>query len=109
VSTYVGIDPQVLEVVTGGNAALADKIVQRYLSVAGGEIGQLSELITAGDRVALKRQAHRVLGAAAMVGAIAVEEAARRLEEAIAEGSDEALLPSLIRQVDAAFGALAAL
>jgi HPt (histidine-containing phosphotransfer) domain-containing protein len=108
-NAYVGIDPQVLEGVTGGNAALADKIIQRYLSIAGGEIGLLSEFAIAGDQAALRRQAHRVLGAAATVGAVAVEQAARGLEEAIAEGSDEALVSSMIGQVAVAFGAVSAL
>ena len=105
-NAYVGIDPQILEEATGGNAELADKIIQRYLSVAGAEIDSLSELVTQGDRAALRRQAHRIVGAAATVGAVGVREAARTLEQAIAEGSDEPHLTSLVGQVAAAFGAL---
>ena len=104
--TYAGIDPQVLEAVTGGNAEIADRIIQRYLSSADAEIGQLSALSAQGDRAALRRQAHRVLGAAATVGATGVEKAARELEQAILDGSDERRLSSLIEQVTAAFAAV---
>ena len=105
-NTYVGIDPEVLEAVTGGNADVADKIIERYLSSAGGEIDQLSDLGAQGDRAALRRQAHRVVGAAATVGAADIEKAARQLEEAILDGSDEPSLSALIEQVTAAFGAV---
>lgn len=103
-NAYAGIDPQVLEGMTGGNAELADRIIQRYLSTAGPEIDSLSELATQGDRVALRREAHRVLGAAATVGAVGVEAAARALEEAIAEGADGPPLSSLVERVVAAYG-----
>ena len=102
----VGIDPQVLEQVTGGNAALASRIVEQYMAVAGTEIDQLSEIVTQGDRAALRRQAHRVVGAAATVGAVGVERAARALEEATIEGSDVPLLSSLVERVGAAYGAI---
>jgi HPt (histidine-containing phosphotransfer) domain-containing protein len=106
VNTYVGIDPQVLEAVTGGNAEIADRIIERYLSSAGGEIEQLSELDAQGDRAALRRQAHLVVGAAATVGAGDIEKAARELEQAILDGSDEPRLSALVEQVTAAFGAV---
>jgi len=106
VNAYAGIDPQVLEGITGGNAELAEKIIQRYLTTAGPEIEMLPDLAAKGDRAALRRQAHRVLGAAATVGAVDVEAAARKLEEALAEGSDEPLLSSLVQRVTAAFGAM---
>lgn len=106
-SAYVGIDPQVLESVTGGNTEIADRIIERYMSSAGPEIDQLSELNAQGDRAALRRQAHRVLGAAATVGATGVETTARVLEQAILDGSDEPRLSSLIEQVTTAFGSVA--
>ena len=105
-NTYVGIDPQVLEAVTGGNAEVADKILERYLSSAGAEIDQLSDLGMQGDRHALRRQAHLVVGAAATVGAADIEKTARQLEEAILDGSDEPGLSALIEQVTAAFEAV---
>lgn len=103
---YVGIDPRVLESVTGGNAEIADRIIDRYLSSAGAEIDQLSDLGAGGDRAALRRQAHRVVGAAATVGATDVEKTARELEEAVLEGRGVACLPALITRVTEAFGAL---
>ena len=105
-TAYGGIDPRVLEEITGGNPLLADKIVDGYLTVSGDEIQKLSTLLAEGDKAELRRQAHRVVGSSATVGAVAVEQAARALEEAVIGGDDLPTLSTLIEHVAEAFGAL---
>jgi len=68
----------------------------------------LQQALVADDRVLAERQAHTLRGAAALVGAGAIQALAAELETAIHGGAKQPALQPLIDQLDRALQALMA-
>jgi signal transduction histidine kinase/DNA-binding NarL/FixJ family response regulator len=89
------IDESALDELTGGDEALNRDIVTRYLQALGDDLEAVWEALRDGDADALRRQAHRIVGASRTVGAHAVAEQAARLERAAQSSHDRAELERL--------------
>ena len=89
------IDQSALDELTGGDKALGRDIVTRYLQSLGDDLEALWQALRDGDADALRRQAHRIVGASRTVGAHAVAEQAARLEQAAQSSSDATELERL--------------
>jgi signal transduction histidine kinase/CheY-like chemotaxis protein/HPt (histidine-containing phosphotransfer) domain-containing protein len=74
------IDHAVLDEMTGGDEALASSILADFATSTRADLAAVQESLESGDREALRRNAHRVKGAARTVGATRIAEAAERLE-----------------------------
>ena len=75
-------DPEVLDDLTLGDAAMRESVVTRYLQSLKTDLDALNAAIEAGDVALARRRAHQIAGASRMVGAHAVAERAARLETA---------------------------
>ena len=96
------LDPKVLEEMTGGDAALGESLLEQFVESARADTVAIGEALASGDREQLRKQAHRVVGASRMVGAIALQRAAERLEDrAPTAEADEAELRTLADAVAA--------
>jgi PAS domain S-box-containing protein len=74
------LDPVTLDALTGGNAAVARELLDDFLASTAQDLAELDSARVAGDLPALTRQAHKIKGAARMVGALEVAETAGQLE-----------------------------
>ncbi len=74
------LDPVTLDALTGGNVAVARELLDDFLASTVQDLTELDSAREAGDLPALTRQAHKVKGAARMVGALELAEAAGQLE-----------------------------
>jgi CheY-like chemotaxis protein/HPt (histidine-containing phosphotransfer) domain-containing protein len=74
------LDPVTLDALTGGNAAVARELLDDFLASTVQDLAELDSARAAGDLPALTRQAHKIKGAARMVGALEVAETAGQLE-----------------------------
>ena len=82
---------------TGGDAALGESLLAQFVESARADVIAVNEAFISGDREALRQQAHRVVGASRMVGAVALQRSAELLEErAPAEDAEEAELRGLV-------------
>jgi CheY-like chemotaxis protein/HPt (histidine-containing phosphotransfer) domain-containing protein len=70
-----------------GDEALTDSICEGFLADLPGQIDELSDSLTSGDIAGIERRAHTIKGAAANVGAEALQAIAASLEQA-ARGND---------------------
>jgi CheY-like chemotaxis protein/HPt (histidine-containing phosphotransfer) domain-containing protein len=91
-------DPEVLDELTLGNAAMREDVVTRYLQTLKRDLDDLSSALETGDAALVRRRAHQIAGASRMVGAHAVAERAARLEQA-----DEPHLERLTAELRAAY------
>ena len=87
------LQPGVLEDLTGGDVAEAHALLQDFLESTDEDLALLERLREAGDLHELTRQAHKVKGAARLVGALELAEAATALEVAGRNGDWANVLP----------------
>jgi PAS domain S-box-containing protein len=87
------LDPAVLDELTGGDDAEARALLDDFLSSVADDLGQLEACRGAGDLHGLTRQAHKIKGAARIVGAGELAEAAAQLEAVGRAGDWTGVLP----------------
>ena len=90
-----------------GDRSVAGKVLAAFQQDIPVQLGRLAELFQAGDAEEVRRQAHRIKGAAATVSAGALRAIAQEAEEAARAGQLEGSGQILLR-MDAAFGQLQA-
>jgi len=76
------IDRRVLDSLAGGDAQMARDILRDFADSTRADVATIPDLLARRDEPGLTRQAHRIKGAARMVGATALAEVADRLETA---------------------------
>jgi HPt (histidine-containing phosphotransfer) domain-containing protein len=76
------LDPAVLADLTGGDAGETRSVLRDYLASVEQDLGALRAARDAGDLAAVTREAHKLKGAARLVGAQDLAAAAGRLEDA---------------------------
>jgi CheY-like chemotaxis protein/HPt (histidine-containing phosphotransfer) domain-containing protein len=86
-------DEEVLQALTGGNDDDLRALVDDYLASTREDLAVLDTARAAGDLPGLTRQAHKLKGAARIVGALELAAAAERLEAAGRAGDWAAVLP----------------
>jgi signal transduction histidine kinase/CheY-like chemotaxis protein/HPt (histidine-containing phosphotransfer) domain-containing protein len=74
------LDRSVIDELTGGDAELTRTLLDDFVTSTADDVGLLGSAIESGDREAIRRHAHRIKGAGAVVGARRVAAAAARLE-----------------------------
>ena len=74
-------DSRVLLELTGGDAAEAQQLLQEFAQTVAHDLAELEQALLAGNRVTAEREAHRIKGAARLVGAGALAECAGELEQ----------------------------
>ena len=79
--------------VTGGDAAETRALLVDFLTSTGDDLAQLEADRGAGDLQAMTRQAHKIKGAARLVGALELADAATLLETAGRSGDWASVLP----------------
>jgi PAS domain S-box-containing protein len=92
------LDESVLQGLAAGDALAASTILDDFLRSTREDVQTLAPLMSARDADSIRRQAHRILGAARMVGALPLAHLAADLEAAgkCADwGSLESLLPRI--------------
>ena len=82
------LDPVVLDQLTGGDPALARALIEDFCETTGGDLDALRTSLAALDADAVRRQAHRVKGAASIIGAMAIARAAADIEAGAGAGTD---------------------
>ncbi len=80
------LDPTVLDALTGGDPAEARVLLEDFLASTALDIAELESARDTGEFAAITRQAHKVKGAARMVGAIELAQSADLLEGAARAG-----------------------
>ena len=83
------LDAGRLEEMVGGDEEFIVEILQLYLEASGADVKGLALSATSGDFGEVARLAHTIKGASGNVGADAMMEMGRRLEEAAKEGAVE--------------------
>jgi two-component system, NarL family, sensor histidine kinase EvgS len=78
------IDAAALDLLTGGDDAVARAIVEDFVVTSRGDVDALSEAIAARRAADARRLAHRIKGAALIVGARPMASLAQQLEDATA-------------------------
>ena len=89
----LAIDPTVLAAITGGDPAVTRELLADYLQTTDADLQELRAAQSAGDLEHLARQAHKIKGAARLVGAHPLAEAAACLENAAKDEDWSQLLP----------------
>jgi len=89
------IDRSVLDEITGGDTAQARQIVDEFVATAAGDLLALEQALTRGDRSAAAREAHRIKGAARLVGATGLAEQAGLIEQELRSGAEATPAPDL--------------
>ena len=74
------LDPHTLDALAGGDAGEVRALLEDFLASTAQDLVELDAACAAGDFPALARQAHRLKGAAQLVGAVELAETAARLE-----------------------------
>ncbi|HEU0277394.1 MAG TPA: ATP-binding protein [Rhodanobacteraceae bacterium] len=85
------VDRAVLAEVTGSDAALARNLLNDFVQATRRDIGELRGALASADLHAATRAAHRIKGAAALIGADGVRQPALDAEAAARRGDTEAL------------------
>jgi two-component system, NarL family, sensor histidine kinase EvgS len=83
------LDPAALDELTGGDAALAASLVDEFLETTRSDLGALRDALQSRRPADVRREAHRIKGAARIVGARAIESLAERLEVAAAARTED--------------------
>ncbi|MGQ4660841.1 ATP-binding protein [Lysobacter sp. F6437] len=99
------LDGVTLDGLTGGDPAEARLLLADFLDSTTGDLAGLDRAVAAGDAPALARQAHKIKGAARLVGAAGLAEAAEALE-AVARDDPGAHLAPLAADLHTAAGRL---
>src|SRR5690606_19322831 len=76
------LDPSVLNALTGGDGASSRRLLGDFLDATAEDLAALQAALGAGDAPAVARQAHRIKGAARLVGAVELAAAAEAVEQA---------------------------
>ncbi|HQY82679.1 MAG TPA: response regulator, partial [Thermomonas sp.] len=87
------LDPAVLADLTAGDAADTRALLDDFLGSTGEDLAQLEALRSGGDLHGMTRQAHKIKGAARLVGALELAAAAEVLESAGRAGDWASVLP----------------
>jgi CheY-like chemotaxis protein len=87
------LDPAVLAGLTGGDPADTRALLLDFLGSTGEDLAQLDALRGSGDLHGMTRQAHKLKGAARLVGALELAAAAEVLEAAGRAGDWASVLP----------------
>ena len=87
------LDPAILDPLTGGDPAETRALLSDYVATTEADLGELRAAQAAGDLAALARQAHKIKGAARLVGALPLAEAAAALESSAKAGAWDQVLP----------------
>jgi PAS domain S-box-containing protein len=95
------LDADVLHELSGGDDAETAALLRDFLEATAQDLAQLAHARHAGDIPAIARQAHKIKGAARLVGAIELADAASELEAAAHAGGWPGILP-LLAHVDTA-------
>ena len=103
--TPLPLDPTVLAPLTGGDPVETRALLDDYLATTETDLRALRAAETAGDLAQLAREAHKLKGAARLVGAVPLAEAALAVETA-AKAEDRAELLPLCADVATAFARL---
>jgi len=85
----------------GGNQALYLKLLRKFVEQQGQAPAQISEALARNDELAAERVAHTVKGLAGSLGSSAVQQAAGRLEKAIASKTPSAELKPMQEEFNA--------
>jgi two-component system sensor histidine kinase EvgS len=80
------LDRKVLDELTGGDATLTSSVLRDYVESTTSDVTALSDALERGDLEGAGRQAHRIKGASAMVGAVRVQAIAADIEAAAGDG-----------------------
>ena len=99
--TPMPIDRTVLDSLTGGDREQNRMLLDDYLTATGNDLQSLRRAREGGDANALAHEAHKIKGAAMLVGAVELAAAARALEAAAKAGDWPRVLP-LAADVDTA-------
>jgi HPt (histidine-containing phosphotransfer) domain-containing protein len=86
------VDREALAAIAGGNANQQIETVQRFLAACDEDAGALIQAIDAHELEAAVQAAHRIKGASATVGALALAEVASRIEAAARDGDWERVM-----------------
>lgn len=84
------LDAQVLAELTGGDTADAQRLLQEFVHTAAQDLVALDSALRADRRADAAREAHRLKGAARLVGALALAELAERWEQHLRAGAGSA-------------------
>lgn len=87
------LDPSVLAPLTGGDPEATKEVLDDFLATTESDMAPLRSARAGGDLAALARQAHKVKGAARLVGAMPLGEAAAAVEAAAKAGEWDQVLP----------------
>lgn len=87
------LDPSVLEPLTGGDPRETRAVLDDFLATAGDDLAAVQRAREAGDTAQLAREAHKIKGAARLVGATELAHAAAELELAAKAADWPQLLP----------------
>jgi two-component system, NarL family, sensor histidine kinase EvgS len=99
-----GLDGAVLDELTGGDPALTASVLSDFVATSRDDLRALADAVAAHDPEQVRRQAHRIAGAARIVGAGELATLAKRIEGA---PDDWARLHSLVARLDAALAKVA--
>ena len=86
------IDPTVLDELLRGSAALGRRMVTLFETECTTSTAALTAALEGRDRESIRFHAHRLVGSARVVGALALGAAAKALETACREGAELAEL-----------------
>ena len=89
----VALDPAVVTALTGDDADAGRQLLADFLAATADDLAALDAARGAGDAPAIARQAHRIKGAAQLVGATELASCAEALDAAARAGDWDALLP----------------
>ena len=106
--SVAALDRSVLLELAGGDEAMAATFLVDFLDSTASDVEGLGALVAARDAEGIRRDAHRIKGAARMVGATTLAEAAAAVESA-GKAMDWAGIESLAPDIEAAFAELARL
>jgi len=81
------LDPALLHDICGGDATTEREVLLDFMETTRHDLEQLQRLQSGGDGQEVGRQAHKIKGAARLVGAIELAEAAQSVETAGREGN----------------------
>jgi HPt (histidine-containing phosphotransfer) domain-containing protein len=95
------LDYNALKDLSGGDEAETSAVLLDFLDATAQDLAQLAQAREDGDIPAIARQAHKIKGAARLVGAIELAHAAAELEAAGHAGAWAGILP-LVAHVDTA-------
>src|SRR5690606_9630756 len=95
------LDPTVLEGLTGGDAAGIRALLDDFLDSTRQDMARLEAARAAGDLPGVAREAHRLKGAARLVGALELDQCADQLEAA-ARAADWLGVPVLVADLGTA-------